>query len=83
MLLFGCAMASGSDGDASGLGQEFVSQEPENKELIEKQTVDHLAQQRQLYSDALELMRRGKRQQFAKKQRQLKTYPLYPYLIYA
>ena len=96
LLLLGCAMANASDD--VGLGQERVDKQPLNhqaidkghidkghidKERIEKQASDDLAQQRQLYSEALELMGRGKRQQFAAKQQQLQTYPLYPYLVYA
>lgn len=86
-------MAIGSDVDAAGVAQEFanneskneepVDKEPVSKQLIEKQTSDELAQQRLLYSEALELMRRGKWRQFARRQQQLQTYPLYPYLIYA
>jgi len=41
-----------------------------------------LAQQRQLYTQALELASRGKWQQLKKQRQQLQTYPLYPYLIY-
>ena len=44
---------------------------------------DVLAQQRQLYTEALELASRGKWQQLRQQRRQLQTYPLYPYLIYA
>jgi soluble lytic murein transglycosylase len=44
---------------------------------------DDLAQQRQLYTEALELASRGKWQQLRQQRRQLQTYPLYPYLIYA
>ena len=42
-----------------------------------------LAQQRQLYTAALELARRGKWQQLEQHREQLQNYPLYPYLIYA
>ena len=93
LLLLGCANANANDSNNAGLAQEPVDQQPVNqqpidkeridKELIEKHASDDLAQQRQLYSEALELMGRGKRQQFAAKQQQLQTYPLYPYLIYA
>ena len=72
LLLLGCAMANASDD--VGLGQERVDKQSLNhqaidkghidkerieKERIEKQASDDLAQQRQLYSEALELMGRG------------------------
>jgi len=76
-------MATGNDNNNEELDQQLRNKEPENKQLLKTQTTDKLAEQRQLYSEALELMGRGKWQQSARKQQQLKTYPLYPYLIYA
>lgn len=91
ILVFGCAMAGGSDAegldqelvDNELLGNELITREPVKRKPLQKQASNDLAQQRLLYSEALELMRRGKRQQFARKKQQLQTYPLYPYLIYA
>ena len=42
-----------------------------------------LAQQRLLYAEAIELIRKGKSQQLAEQRHQLVDYPLYPYLLYA
>jgi len=46
-------------------------------------TSKSLVQQRQLYTESLELARRGKWQQLKQQREQLQTYPLYPYLVYA
>jgi soluble lytic murein transglycosylase len=43
----------------------------------------NLNNQRQLYREALELIRKGRWKSFAKHRQQLTEYPLYPYLIYA
>jgi len=42
-----------------------------------------LAQQRLLYAEAIELIRKGKSQQLTEQRQQLVDYPLYPYLLYA
>lgn len=44
---------------------------------------DLLVQQRALYADAIELIRKGKRQRVTQIRNQLVDYPLYPYLVYA
>ena len=46
-------------------------------------TQPDLNNQRQLYREALELIRKGRWKSFAKHRQQLTEYPLYPYLIYA
>jgi len=70
MLLCGCLMANAKD-ISSGQAASAPA------------IANSLAQQRQLYSEALELAQRGKWQQLKQQREQLQTYPLYPYLIYA
>ena len=70
MLLCGCLMANAEDISSS-------------QATLDPATSNSLTQQRQLYSEALELARRGKWQQLKQQRQQLQTYPLYPYLIYA
>ena len=70
MLLCGCLMANAEDISSS-------------QATLDPAISNSLTQQRQLYSEALELARRGKWQQLKQQRQQLQTYPLYPYLIYA
>jgi len=50
---------------------------------IEQPQKSQLDQQRQLYREALDLMRKGRWKSLRKHSQQLADYPLYPYLIYA
>ena len=70
MLLCGCLTVTAKDISAS-------------QARLAPAIPNNLAQQRQLYSEALELARRGKWQQLKQRREQLKSYPLYPYLVYA
>jgi soluble lytic murein transglycosylase len=72
MLLCCCLMANAGD-----IHSKQAIQAP-----LVPTTSNGLAQQQQLYTEALELARRGKWQQLKKQREQLKNYPLYPYLIY-
>ena len=70
MLLCGCLMANAKD-ISSGQAASAPA------------IANSLAQQRQLYSESLDLAQRGKWQQLKQQRKQLQTYPLYPYLVYA
>ncbi|MDG1818705.1 MAG: transglycosylase SLT domain-containing protein [Porticoccaceae bacterium] len=61
----------------------FAQSKTDTQISAQSLTEDYLDQQRQLYSEALELMRKGRWKSLAKHRQQLTTYPLYPYLIYA
>ena len=74
MLLAGDLVFAQPETATGQISAEHLTRQPTKSQL------DH---QRQLYSEALELMRKGRWKSLTKYRQQLTTYPLYPYLIYA
>lgn len=64
-------------------GGSALGQSAETITSAQPPTQPDLNNQRQLYREALELIRTGRWKSFAKHRQQLTEYPLYPYLIYA
>jgi soluble lytic murein transglycosylase len=64
-------------------GITTLAQSAETISTAEPHTQHDLNNQRQLYRESLDLIRKGRWKSFAKHRQQLTDYPLYPYLIYA